>query len=220
MSEGSGPAAAALRLQVWLSPGFPVGAFAWSHGLEAAVAEERVGTAGEVRDWIAFLLRHGSGWNDLVLFAQGFRAAGDPGRLAAVAELAEALAPSRERRAETLALGHAFAAAVAPWDADGATDAPYPIAVALAAARSGISLDAALVAFAGAFAANLVSAAVRLVPLGQSRAVAMLRELEPAILEAAARAAGSSTDDLGSAATLAEITAMRHETLPTRLFRS
>ncbi|KAB0679285.1 urease accessory protein UreF [Aureimonas leprariae] len=213
-------AAAPLRLQLWLSPGFPTGAFAWSHGLEAAVAEGRLGSAAETRDWLAFLLARGSGWNDLVLFAEGYRAAADPARLVETVDLARALAGSRERRAEILALGEAFALAVAPWDAAIPGDAPYPIAVALAAARSGIPLGQALVAFAGAFAANLVSAAVRLVPLGQTGATLILRELEPAILAAAARAAASSPYDLGSAATLSDIAAMRHETLRTRLFRS
>lgn len=211
---------AQVRLQLWLSPAFPVGAFAWSHGLEAAVAEGRVASADDARDWIAFLLRHGSGWNDLVLFAQSHRAAGDPERLATVAELALALAGSDRRRAETAALGEAFALAVAPWEAHMPNDAPYPVAVALASARSGIPREAALAAFALAFASNLVSALVRLVPLGQREATRVLAELEPTILAVADRAAAAAPDDLGSAAMLSDIAAMRQETLRTRLFRS
>jgi urease accessory protein len=218
MNDAAASPTQLLRLATWMSPGFPVGAFAWSHGVEAAVAEARIADGTQARDWIVCLLERGSGWNDLVLLAEGYRAAGDPERLAAVAELAEALAGSRERRIETVALGAAFAEAVRPWSDCSA--APYPVAVALAAARGGVALEPALVAYANGFASNLLSALVRLVPLGQSEAVRILHDLEPSILASASRAAASSLDDLGSCAVMSEIAAMRHETLPTRLFRS
>lgn len=215
---------ALVRLMTWLSPGFPVGAFAYSHGLECAIADARV-TGGEtVFGWVRTLLLHGSGWNDLVLFAEAHRAAsaGDLERLAETIGLGRALGGSKERREETMALGVAFAAAAAPWAEDGAEpgDAPYPVAVARVAAAQGVALEEGLAAFAQSFAASLVAAATRLVPLGQGTTVAVLRRLEPIVLAAAARAARSTLDDLGSAAILSDISAMRHETLPTRLFRS
>ncbi|GGE20630.1 urease accessory protein UreF [Aureimonas endophytica] len=209
---------ALVRLATWLSPAFPVGGFAYSHGLEAAFEGGLARGATAVRDWIATLLESGSGWNDLVLFAEAFRAGEAADRLAAVTELAEALAGSAERRLETLALGEAFAKAVGPWET--VPSAPYPVAVGLAARRSGLPLEAALAAYAQGFAANLLGAATRLAPLGQSEAMRAARELEPAILAAAGRAARSTPDDLGSAAILSDIAAMRHETLRTRLFRS
>ncbi len=222
-TEAAGEAdrrAALLRLLTWLSPAFPVGAFGWSHGLEAAIAEGRLSDAASVRGWIAALVTRGSGWNDLVLFAVAYRcaAARDEAGLAEVGELALALAGSAERRAETAALGEAFAAAAAPWSETDA--APYPLAVARVAAANGVLLGDALVAFAHAFAANLLSVAVRLVPLGQSQAVAVSRELEPALLAAARQAEAASLDDLGQAALWSDIAAMRHETLQPRLFRS
>ncbi len=222
-TEAAGEAerrAALLRLMTWLSPAFPVGAFGWSHGLEAAVAEGRLRDAGSVRDWIAALVTRGSGWNDLVLFAAAYRAtaAEDETGLAEVGELALALAGSAERRAETAALGEAFAVAAAPWGE--AAAAPYPVAVARVAAANGVPLGAALVAFAHGFAANLISVAVRLVPLGQSQAVRVSRELEPVLLAAAGQAEATSLDDLGQAALWSDIAAMRHETLQPRLFRS
>ena len=71
-----------------------------------------------------------------------------------------------------------------------------------------------------AFAANLVSVAVRAVPLGQTDGVAVIADREPVILAAAVRAAASSLDDLGSCALCSDIAAMRHETLGVRLFIS
>lgn len=204
-----------LTLLTWFSPAFPVGAFAYSHGLETAVAEGVLTSAEAVGEWIEHLLVSGSGWNDLVLLREGLRADAD----AELAELAESLAGSAERRAETLALGAAFASAVRPWAGEG-MPAAYPVAVARAAQGLGLPVRTVLTAFAHGFSAGVVSAAVRLVPLGQNDAVVLLRRLEPVLAEAAGRAEASTLDDLGSSALLSEIAAMRHETLRTRLFRS
>lgn len=214
--------AALLRLLTWLSPSFPVGAFAFSHGLENAIHARQISDADTLYDWVRTLLQYGSGWNDLVLFAEAHAGAGDPKRSQDIADLAVALGGTRERRLETLALGAAFIAASAPWreDAGDLPDAPYPVAVGRLAAAEGVPLHPALTAFAHAFAATLVTAATRLVPLGQGDMVRVTKRLEPVILEVAARAKSSTLDDLGSAAILSEIAAMRHETMQTRLFRS
>lgn len=235
-ARGGGSAVAAdamdlATLMTLFSPAFPTGGFAYSHGLEAAVREGRVGDAGAVRGWVEVLLARGSGWNDLVLMAEAHRAAaaGEEQGLAGLAELARALSGSAERRSETLTLGAAFLAAARPWiGADGAgwrlsgaeAEMPLPVAAGAVACHAGLPLAGSLVAYAHSFSASLVSAAVRLVPLGQSEWVAVLRDLSPSVVTNARRAAGSTLDELGSAALVSEIAAMRHETLPTRLFRS
>jgi urease accessory protein len=215
-----------LRLMTWLSPAFPVGAFSYSHGLEWAVHEGTVRSPDALHDWIADLIGHGSGWNDAVLLAESWHATDerDTNRLRAVCELGEALAPSSERRLETMQMGTAFLDGAKAWkDAlppglDGS--APYSVAVGSVAARMNVELEETAIAFLHAFAANLVSAAIRLVPLGQSQGVAVLVRLESAILGIARQAARSSLDDLGSATIAADIASMRHETLSPRLFRS
>ncbi|SKA30748.1 urease accessory protein UreF [Consotaella salsifontis] len=214
-----------IPLLTLMSPAFPVGAFAYSHGLEYAVRARVVGDADAVLDWIETLLRYGTGWCDLLLFAEAHRAAaeGDEARLAGVGELALALSGSAERRLETIGLGMAFRQASRPWEAspdDGDVAVAYPVAVGQLAGRLGLALDEALAAFAHGFAANLVAAAVRLVPLGQSQAVALLRRLEPTLVELADKAVHSDLDALGSAALFSEISAMRHETQSPRIFRS
>ncbi|KQQ88748.1 urease accessory protein UreF [Aureimonas sp. Leaf324] len=207
-----------LKLQTWLSPAFPIGAFGYSHGLEAAIADGLLQTGVECEGWIATLLQHGSGWNDLVLLAAAYRA--DASELAEITELGLAMSGSAERRREAMDLGIAFAEASVPWGGGPSHAATYPVAVGVLACREGLPLAAVCAAFAHAFAANLLSVCVRLVPLGQREAVAILRRLEPVLEAVARRAAASTLDDLGSAAILSEIQAMRHETLETRLFRS
>ena len=212
-----------LRLLSWLSPAFPVGAFAYSHGLERAIHDGVVAGRAELMDWIIDLVERGSGWNDAVLLAEAWRTADCDGG-AGGAELAAAMAGSKERHMEATLQGAAFAEAVLAWTpirhGGEPRDLPYPVAVGLAAAGGGVDLDAALAAYLHAFTSNLVQAALRLVPLGQSDGVATLAALEPVILEQAARASASTLDDLGGCTVLSDIASMKHETQYSRVFRS
>jgi urease accessory protein len=212
-----------LRLMTWLSPAFPIGAFAYSHGIERAIEEGNVGDRESLVGWLLELLERGSAWNDAVLLAESWRQA-QTGDAREAAELAEALAGSRERHMETVLQGEAFLKAHAAWS-EGKTQpisggAPYPVAVGAVAASSGIALEPTLTAYLHAIVSNLVQAAVRLVPLGQSDGVAALAALEETVLATASRAAVSTLDDLGSSTFMSEIMAMRHETQYSRVFRS
>ena len=230
-TSSAGNAAATLaRLMTWLSPAFPVGGFSYSHGLEWVVEPGKVKDAATLGDWIEDILVHGAGRTDAIFLAEAWRAvaASDARMLAEAAELAAAFAPSAERRLETLAQGAAFLRAVqavwphpalerlAPDDAEVA----YPVAVGACAAAHGLPLAATAQAFVQAFAANLVSAGVRLVPLGQTDGLRVVARLEPLIPRIVAGALAATLDDVGGAAIMADIASMRHETQYTRLFRS
>ena len=218
MHDGPGHRAL-LRLMAWLSPTFPVGSFTYSHGLERAVHDGLVEGREGLGAWIDALLDHGSAWNDAVLFAESWRRGAAGEDAAAAAELAEAMAGSRERHMESTLQGDAFMTAAAAWGA-GAGALPYCVAVGSTAGRHGVPLQAALGAWLQAFASNQLQAAIRLSVIGQTDAVGLLAALEPFVLETAARAARSTPDDLGSCTVAAEIAAMQHETQYSRLFRS
>lgn len=208
----------ALILHQWLSPAFPVGAFAYSHGLEWEVGAGRLTDAAGFDAWLRTCMVRGSGRNDAILLAAAYRA--DAAGLADIADLAEALAPSKERREETMAQGRAFAATVsAIHDVDIGAMA-YPVAVGHAARRLGLPLDLTLRLFLQAFAANLVSAATRLVPLGQTEAQRVLAAMTPLIETLADEAAPGDPDSIGGGVPMIDIASMRHETQGTRLFRS
>lgn len=211
-----------LRLLTWLSPAFPTGAFGFSHGLETAIREGAVSDVRSLTGWIAGLMEHGSAWSDAVLVKAAWTAvtAEDHVALDDIAELAEALCPSLERRKETMSQGEAFLKAVAAWNPPPILSAPYPVALGAAAGAACLPLEPALAAWLHAFGANLVSVAVRAVPLGQSDALQVLAALEPVIIRTANRAAASTLDDLGSASLVSDISSMRHETLDGRLFGS
>ena len=229
-SHTQASAGSALPLLIWLSPAFPVGAFAYSHGLEAAVEAGDIANAATLQAWLDDLVRYGSLRTDALLAACAWRAAvaRDMAGVIEINDLTLALAPSRERHLETTGQGNAFVTAVqASWPSDlmgelaqGAEPIAYPIAVAVAAAAHGVPLPALLDAFLVAFAGNLVSAAVRLGPVGQTDGQKIIARLVPALREAAQMAASGTLDDLGSAALRSDIAAMRHETQYSRLFRS
>jgi urease accessory protein len=226
-------ASALYRLMAWLSPSYPVGAFSYSSGLEWAVEAGDVVGAESLRRWIAIVLESGAGFCDGVILVHAHRIAAKPDTddalLRALAELAAALAPSKERHLETTALGRAFVDATrAAWPCaaldrlaaawDGLVT--YPLAVGVAAAGHGIGLEPALTAFLQATAANLVSAGMRLIPLGQTDGQRVLAACEGAVATTAARALLCALDDIGSATFRADIASMRHETQYTRLFRT
>jgi urease accessory protein len=217
-------------LFIWLSPAFPVGGFAYSHGLEWAVEAGDVRDGASLQPWLNDLIEHGSLRNDALLLAAAWRAGGqgDMNSIREVNELALALAPSAERLLETQAQGNAFAAAILPnWPchhlktlAVQCRNIAYPIALGLAAVDVMIDLDATLGAFALAFHSNLVSAALRLGTIGQNEALQITATNLPMLREAARFAQTGSLADLGSSAWRADIASMRHETQYSRLFRS
>lgn len=224
-------AAALYRLMTWLSPAFPVGGFSYSSGLEWAVEAGDIVDTATLSDWLDTMLGDGSGLCDAIFLVHAFRAAeaGEAGALRDVAELAAAFVPSRERQLETVSQGRAFIdIARAAWDADGldamvaACQGPlvYPVAVGIVAAIHGVPLAPTLHAFLHALVSNWISAASRLIPLGQTDSQRVLVKLETAVATAANRALSATLDDLASATFRADLASLRHETQYTRLFRS
>ncbi len=215
----------------FLSPAYPVGAFAFSGGLEWAVEAREICDAASLCRWIETLADIGPLFCDAVLFVEGHRAtaAGADERLGQIAELAAALAGCKERFLETTTQGAAFmqvtratwpCAALDRLAAAWSGPLAYPVAVASACAGHCIAAVPALHAFLLAMASNLVSAGIRLIPLGQTDGQRVIASLEGALSGAARRALAATLDDAGTATLRADIFGMRHETQYTRLFRS
>lgn len=211
-----------IRLQTWLSPAFPTGAFSYSHGLEQAIANDLVKDQQTLYQWLGELINHGAGWNDAVLFAETWRLSCMDESLKEVTELAIAMSISKERDLETTAQGSAFLKAASAWcDVSKLSEkCPLPVAVGAITAKQNIDLILSLTGYLHAYISNQIQAALRLMKLGQQGGVEILAELEEEILKTAKVASQTSLDDLGSCAFMADICAMQHEILETRIFRS
>ena len=236
---------ALFRLLAWSSPGYPTGAFSYSHGLEWAVETGDVKNLQGLLDFVTAVLSRGGGWVDAVLFVHAWRSASsalarpdalaDPAQTAdldTLTQLASAFRGSSETALESRQQGGAFLDvtrkawphpvldAFAIRQAQSGTPVAHCIAVAVACAAHEVALAPALHSYLHAVAANLVSAGARLIPLGQTQAQIAIAQLSPVITETAERAQTTSLDDLGTAAPAVELCSLRHETQYTRLFRS
>ncbi len=223
---------AVARLLTWLSPAFPIGSYSYSHGLEQAVEAGFVSDRSSLVTWVEGVLRFGAGRVDGMCLLAAHRAVVTADHLALleIAEIAAAMRGSAELALESTAQGSAFLKAIgAGWPHLAHASAlqrlqsvsvVYPVAVGAVAALSGIAEATVLHAYLTAFCGNLVSAALRLAPIGQSDGIAALAALEPVIGSTVERLRRTPFETLGSAALMVDWCSMKHETQEARLFRS
>lgn len=218
------------RLMAWFSPSYPIGAFSYSHGIEYAIEAGWVKNAGTLGDWVAHILRRGAGFTDAVLLKEAYAAADDAARLNELADLAAAWRGTQETALESAQQGGSFLSVTrAAWNAPGldsfaAMRADKPVALSIvigvAAAAHRLDLKAVAAAYLHALAANLVSAAVRIIPLGQTDGQRALAALLPVVDGVVDCALACPLEECGSAAPMVDLSSMMHETQYTRLFRS
>ena len=232
IDEGRGFDAALYRLLAWFSPMFPIGAFSYSHGLEAAAERGKAHDRGSLQRWITAVLAHGAGRIDAHILRDAHRAAlaADIEVLNAANRRGLAYRATTEMTLESTAQGAAFLAACrAAWPdprlhAWAATfhDGPVCCAAAVggATAWAGIALGCALTAYLQAMTANLVSAGLRLGLVGQTNGQRILSALEPIVDMAVASALIRDSGAFGGAAFAIDLASMAHETQYTRLFRT
>lgn len=204
-----------LTLSQLLSPSFPVGAFAYAHGLETAINDGAINDATSLQAWLLDLLNHGGASADAVLLNAAY-GSDDP----LIDTTARAFAASSERLMETDLQGAAFCDTVgAVWGHD-LGRLCYPVAVGRVAATLRLDVELTTAMYLQAFIANLTAAAMRLVPLGQVDGQKTQAALKPRCVEVAAESDGATLADLHNTAWLSDIAAMRHETQYSRIFRS
>ena len=234
VAAGSGQALsmfALYRLMAWLSPAYPIGAFSYSSGIEWAIEAGDISNAETLKRWLTVMLTMSSGFCDAVFLTHSYRAIVENNNslLGEVANLAVAFASSKERFIETSAQGQAFLSTTrAAWPCPALDrlsaiwDGPValPIAVGVASAGHDVPVAPAVHAYLQSLIANLISAGVRLVPLGQTDGQHMIAAMGRDIFTTAERALNATLDEIGTSAFRADLASMHHETQYTRLFRS
>lgn len=208
-----------LTLNQWFSPSYPIGAFSYSHGLEWAAASGAVTDAASLKMWIEGVLQYGAAESDGLFLAASYWAASSK-EVSEIDALARAFAASAERLLETTAQGAAFCKATSDvWGAD-LPELTYPVAVGRAARLEDLPLDLTAQMYLHSFASNIVMAATRLAPVGQTEAQALIHELAPLCAEIAEQTETGDLEALSGTAFLADIQAMQHETQHSRIFRT
>lgn len=181
------------------------------------MAAGRVHDAASTRAWIEGVVRAGAGRTDAILMTSAMEAGAD---LDALSDLARALAGSAERWEETRDQGAALAATLKALDEGDGVARAYPVVLGAAARRLGVSPDVVAALYLQGFVGNLVSVAVRFVPLGQEAGQKILAGLQSDVTAVAAEAVSGGLDGIGQAAFGADLAAMEHETLEVRIFRT
>lgn len=213
-----------LRLMSWLSPVFPTGGFSYSSGLEAAVQNDIVCNEADLEEWLRGNLTIGDLRNDAIFVAAAWHKNSEPDMLRQTAELALALAGSKERHFELTAQGKAFMKATQNWELSAQPNlpAPCPLTVALGAYAGAekLELKATLAAYLHSVVTNQAQAAIRLSLIGQNSAASILAKLEPTIETVAEKSLNGDLNQLGSASINLNIMAMKHDELDGRMFQS
>ena len=213
---------------IWLaSPALPVGGFSYSEGVEAAVEWAGIDTEPRAAEWISDQLHLSFARGDLAVCAQAIAAwsAGDMPRIRALNDWVMATRESAEFLLQTEQMGRSFVEWLKLHHADTAEvfaelGASYPVAFAFAASRAGATAHDGCLAFAFGWAENMVAAAVKAVPLGQSAGQRILGRLAQEIPDAVTRAMALGDNERQAFAPLLAVLSARHETQYSRLFRS
>ena len=208
-----------MTLAQWFSPSFPIGSFAYSQGLEWSVSIGDVDSSDAMFDWLCDVVQFGSGRNDAIFLCHA-RNATDRESLLRIAGLAEAFCGSRARWVESMEQGEAFVRIVNVLTDQQLPRMPYPVAIGAASRRLKIP-DRTVAAFYLQSIANaLVSAAVRLVPLGQTAGQSLVHAVFGLIEQTAAEVSTIPLDGLGGPAFRADMAMARQESMSPRLFRT
>jgi urease accessory protein len=222
--------AAPARLRLWqlISPTLPVGAYAYSQGLEHAVAAGWVANETDATHWITGLAQHTLTYVDAPLLVRLHRCwrDGDEAGVSGWSRMLIAARETAELRAEDQQMGSALARLLddlgvteaGPWLAEGAP--PFAAMFALAATHWRISERETVEGYLWAWAENQVAAAIKLVPLGQTAGQRLLLTIAPVVSAAAERALTLEDDEIGASANGLAIGSALHETQYSRLFRS
>lgn len=181
------------------------------------MVEGRVQDATTLADWVQAVLTHGTARFEAVLLLHARQPDAD---LALLTDLCLAYAASSERTVEMMEQGRAFGQTITAITGELQPLLPLPLAVGHATRALALPDAEVLALWLHGVAGQLVSAAVRFVPLGQSQGQAVLAELAETVTNLAKTAASVPLSDLGGCTPGADLAAMRHETLHVRIFRT
>ena len=223
-----------LKLMTWNSPNFPIGSFVYSHGLEYSVEIGLVNDQPSLVNWIEGIILFGSGRVDASLLKAAYTAfeKENYSLLNKIVERADTQKSTKEFSLESKTQGSTFLKTLIKICPNSKLDIwennlekikrepAFPVSFGVACSIFNIPMRQSILVFLNSIVSNLVSAGIRLIPLGQIAGQKSIISLEEVIIKATSKAMKRDIEDFGSAALVVDWTSMKHETQYTRLFRS
>lgn len=224
------PVASLLQL-IWLaSPALPVGGFSYSEGLETAVDRAGVATESIAADWLSDQLHLSLARGDLAVIAKSIPAwrSGDLARVKALNDWVLQTRETSEQRLQAEQMGRSLLEwlrnhhSVSDAQINTCAQLPptYPVTFALVASPLAAGVPDCLTAYAFGWAENMVQAALKSVPLGQSSGQRILARLAAEIPSAIETAMALEDHERQAFSPMLAILSSQHETQYSRLFRS
>ena len=218
-------------LLTWFSPSYPIGSYAYSHGLEYAVESKVIKDISDLSSWINDFLIFGSGYNDGILISCGYNAVvdNDINKLEEISQIGKAFKPSKEIALESNQQGISFVHTVSSSLKSDKFDSlikivkeniSFPIVVACAGATCKVNKLDLINAYLHAFVSNIISAALRLMSIGQTESQILLIKFKKEVELLTKNIISKNIDDLGSSVLIGEWSSANHEKQYSRLFRS
>ena len=215
------------------SANLPTGAYAFSQGLETATEEAWLKNVDDTYDWLTLQLRYNLGYTDLPLLIRMLNALQnkDHSALQQLNAIALSLRETKEFRLNDIATGQALMRVLKGLKADedkvaldeflqSESEISFISAFAIASYQWQIKQQDACLGYAWSWLENQVTAATKLVPLGQTESQQLLERLQPSILTVIELANDCDDDELGASLPLLSVASCWHEHQYSRLFRS
>tara|TARA_B100001248_G_scaffold129623_1_gene97190 strand:- start:147 stop:860 length:714 start_codon:yes stop_codon:yes gene_type:complete len=215
----------------WFSPSYPIGSYAYSHGLEYAVEEGLVKDPQTLLGWIRDLLFFGTGYNDSIIINSIYDSVANDNcvEFDYISQIANAIKPTKEIALESYQQGVSFKNILMDVYSNSNLTfylnrlddcITYPSVVGVAGGIFEVEKKLLLHSYLHAFTSNILSAALRIMPIGQTEIQKIIFQMKGNVEEMTNKSLGLSLSDLGSSVFISDWASSKHQNQYTRLFRS
>ena len=199
-------------LQIWFSSSFPIGSYAYSHGLEALIDEKKINNKDDIKEYLNALLFYGSLRNDYIFIKSIYKGH-------EINEMILANASSKERQIEMIDMGNSFRKIMKDsWDLSLPENTPFIYSLAKAGLYFNIKFDDLIKFYLQSFISNLINVCVKHIPISQMDGQTLNVNFIDEIQKFLSQSKQFTLKDIGSTFFLADIFSIRHENLDSRIY--
>ena len=199
-------------LQIWFSSSFPIGSYAYSHGIEALIDEKKITNKNEVKEYLNALLNYGTLRNDYIFIKSLYNGY-------EINELILASASSKERKIEMIDIGNSFRKILNDsWNFELPNNTSYIYCLAKAGIHFNICFDDLIKFYLQSFISNLINACVKHIPMSQKDGQTLNVYFIEIIQKFLSHSKELTLNDIGTTFFIGDIYSIKHENLKTRIY--